>query len=352
MSIIKIKPDPDFNRLRKTLLLQGKADRVPLFDFNIDQSIKEKVIGRPLKTVDDEIDFWVKAGFDYIQVRLTPLKYTLLNNKPSNNTNNTASTSHGVLKNLEQLNSMKFDWTELYRNTWNLENYNYKFLIDLAEKLPQSMKLIVHAADIFTRSWIAMGFEDFCYALFEDEPLIQELFRQNEIAEMRMLDTMVNTFGNKIGAIFYSDDLAYTEGLMVSRKVYQTYLWPCLKNIFRAAKDLDVPIIYHTDGRLWELFDDFHELGVNGIQPLEPKSMDLSELKEKRGHQFCLMGSVDIDRLSRGTTDEIDQMVKERISTLGYNGGYTVGTSNTVPNYVNFDNYKAMIEAAFKYGKY
>lgn len=64
------------------------------------------------------------------------------------------------------------------------------------------------------------------------------------------------------------------------------------------------------------------------------------------------MGSVDIDTLSRGTEEDIDRMVKERIELMRYNGGYVAGTSNTVPDYVNINNYKAMIEATFKYGKY
>lgn len=343
--LINIKPEPDFQRLRKTLLLQGKADRTPLFDFNIAGEIKEAVIGRKLKNSDDEIDFWLQSGYDYVQIRLIP-------QTPFTRTSQTVSSSHGSLKSLDQLNSSEYEWTSIYKNTWDLKDYNFDTLKEIYKKLPQDMKLIAHGADIFTRSWMAMGFEDFCYALYEQPELIEELFLQNAVMELRMMEVLIQNFGNKIGAIFYSDDLAYTEGLMVSKQVYRTYLWPHFRKITQFAKDLDIPIIYHTDGQLWEIFDDFAEMGVNGIQPLEPKSMDLSELKAKRGDQFCLMGSIDVDTLSRGTTEETEQMVKERIEILGYNGGYTVGTSNTVPDYVNINNYKAMIEAAFKYGRY
>ncbi len=342
---VNIKPDPDFCRLRKTLLLEGKADRVPLFDFNVHPSIMEKVIEKPLQTAEDEIDFWAGSGYDYIQIRLKPHSLAPISSK-------TVSSSHGNLKSMKQLMHEKFEWTGFYMNEWSMDDYNLTYLHDLKSKMPDSMKFIAHAADIFTRSWIAMGFEDFCYALYEDPDLIAELFRQNAIAEIRMLNVLVDNFGDKIGALFYSDDLAYTEGLMVSAEVYRQYLWPYLRKLFSVAKKLNIPIISHTDGRLWDVFDDFYELGVNGIQPLEPKSMDLVELKQKRGHQFCLMGSIDIDVLSRGTENEINNMVRERIRMLGHNGGYTVGTSNTVPDYININNYKAMIEAAYKYGRY
>jgi uroporphyrinogen decarboxylase len=335
--------DPDFERLRKTLLLQGMADRVPLFDFCISENIKEQIIGRPLKTAEDEIDFWITAGYDYVQARLKPKTAS------DRGVARPVSSSHGRLKSLEQLNSEEFEWTKVYNNSWKLEDYNYELLRQIAHKLPQDMKLIVHAADIFTRSWMAMGFEDFCYALYEQPELVAELFRQNAAAEIRMMEVMADSFGDKTGAVLYSDDLAYTEGLMVSPQVYREYLWPYVREIIKIAKKLNAPVIYHTDGKLWDLFDDFYELGINGIQPLEPKSMDLAELKEKRGHQFCLLGSIDIDLLSRGTPYEVEEMVKERIKTLGYNGGYVVGTSNTVPDYVNINNYKAMLKTAMNY---
>lgn len=342
---IHIDPQPDFGRLRRTLLLQGKADRVPQFDFNIHESVKEKVLGYRPVSAQDEIDFWVQAGYDYVQIRLKPLDST-------QGALQSVSTAHGCLHSMEQLVQGEFEWTPSYNRSWNLEEYNFRYLKEIYRLLPEGMKLIVHAADIYTRSWIAMGFEDFCMALYDQPELVAELFRQNALAELNMLDLLVQEFGDKIGTLLYSDDLAYTEGLMVSANTYRTYLWPYVRQIIDVAKKLDAPVIYHTDGRLWELFDDFAEMGVHGIQPLEPKSMDLLELKEKRGHQFCLMGSIDIDRICRGTPEEIEEMVREKISHLGHNGGYAVGTSNTVPDYVNFENYRAMIEAAHKYGKY
>ena len=66
---LNIKPEPDFERIKKALLLQGRSDRPPLGEFSIAKSIKEAIIGRPLVTADDEIEFWIKAGYDYIHVR-------------------------------------------------------------------------------------------------------------------------------------------------------------------------------------------------------------------------------------------------------------------------------------------
>jgi uroporphyrinogen decarboxylase len=44
--------------------------------------------------------------------------------------------------------------------------------------------------------------------------------------------------------------------------------------------------------------------------------------------------------------------VKLRIRTIAPGGGYCCGTSNSVPEYVPYENYEAMIRTIQKYGKY
>ena len=118
---------------------------------------------------------------------------------------------------------------------------------------------------------------------------------------------------------------------MVQPEFFRAELFPWMKKIGDLARELDVPYLYHTDGNLWAVFDDFADIGINAIHPLEPNSMDAVEVKEKVGNRFCLVGNIDVDLLSRGTVEEVRTVVRERIEKLGYNGGYCVGSSNTIP---------------------
>ena len=54
---------------------------------------------------------------------------------------------------------------------------------------------------------------------------------------------------------------------------------------------------------------------------------------------------------ARGTREEIADMVRRNIDDLGRDGGYCVGSSNSVTYYVPLTNYCAMIEAALEYGR-
>jgi uroporphyrinogen decarboxylase len=74
--------------------------------------------------------------------------------------------------------------------------------------------------------------------------------------------------------------------------------------------------------------------------------MDIAEVKRRVGDRLCLMGHVDVDLLSRGSVDEVRAQVRHNIEVAGYNGGYCVGSGNSIPEYVTFENYMAMIDTA------
>lgn len=61
--------DPDFDRLRTTLLVSGEPDRVPTVELLVDREIKEAFLGRPLQSIQDDVEFWYRAGYDYIHIR-------------------------------------------------------------------------------------------------------------------------------------------------------------------------------------------------------------------------------------------------------------------------------------------
>ena len=74
----------------------------------------------------------------------------------------------------------------------------------------------------------------------------------------------------------------------------------------------------------------------------------LPELKREYGDRLCLTGNIELDRLSRGTPEEVRRMVRRNIEELGFDGGYCVGSSNSVTHYVPLENFVAMIEEGLR----
>ena len=61
---------PDFERVRTALLCAGEPDRVPLAEAGVDRGIKEAVLGRPIRDLRDEVEFWRVAGYDFVPVNV------------------------------------------------------------------------------------------------------------------------------------------------------------------------------------------------------------------------------------------------------------------------------------------
>ncbi len=59
---------PNIEYLIQTLR-RNKAPYVPLIELGIHPFIKEKYLGRKINTLKDEVDFWHKAGYDYIKLQ-------------------------------------------------------------------------------------------------------------------------------------------------------------------------------------------------------------------------------------------------------------------------------------------
>ena len=341
---------PDFQQLRKTLL-GGQPERVPLLELSIANSIKERFIGKPILCVTDKIEFFKKAGYDYVRlapkIDMNPEK--IIPGEGARISDQTQDTSErewhasgvGIIPNIQEFE--KFRWVKT-------EEIDYSEFEKAQSHLPDNMKIICQYGDIFTWVWDFMGFETFSFALIENPELIELMFNKIGSIVLNLFETCL-TFDN-IGALFYSDDIAINSGLFVSPKIYKKYLFPWMKKIGDLCQKYDVPFIFHSDGNIWDVMDDLKDCGINALQPLEPQAIDIVEVKEKRGKEFCLVGNIDVDLLARGTTDEVRNEVKRLLRLVAPGGGFCLGSGNTVPDYAKYENYLVMIETVKQYGKY
>lgn len=340
-------PKPDLDGFIKTLLNQ-KADHIPIAELGIHPLIKERFLSRKLITLDDEVEFWYKAGYDYVKLQpnadFNPMKIGLSDNISYNDDGTIfrkwASENEGVITNYDQFTKYVFP------STTDFDYSNFEKVLNL---LPEGMGVIGQYGDIFTMTWEMMGFESFSFALFENENLIKDL---NDKLGNLVLDMFRNFCElDVVKVLWYSDDIAYTNGLLVSPDVLDKYFFPWLKKIGDLAKRFNKPLIYHSDGVLFDLMEKIIECGVNALHPIEPKAMDIVEVKSRYGNKLSLIGNIDVDLLSRGTKDQIRKNVLNNLEKVGYNGGYCVGSGNSIPEYVNFENYITMIDTVKEFNK-
>jgi uroporphyrinogen decarboxylase len=342
-----VSQHPDIEQFKKTLR-RGKADYVPVCELGIHNKIKEKFLGKPIATLKDDVDFWHQAGYDYIKLQpeadFNPDRIGLSDKKSFKEDGslsyNWASEGKGVITSVEKFERYHFP---------DKSDFGYKKFEQVKSLLPEGLGVIGQYGDIFTMTWEMMGFESFSMALFENPELIDNL--NNILGELVLSMFEYFAQSDAVDVLWYSDDIAFTNSLLMSPDVLRRYIFPWIKKIGDLAKAYNKPLIYHTDGVLYDVFEDIIACGVDAIHPIEPKAMKIKDVKSRYGDRLCLVGHVDVDLLSRGSVEEVRSKVRQNIEEAGYNGGYCVGSGNSIPDYVNFENYKAMLDAAREFGR-
>ncbi|NWF50822.1 MAG: nucleoside 2-deoxyribosyltransferase [Ignavibacteriaceae bacterium] len=344
----KLKVKPNIEELVKTIK-RGKGSFIPIAELGVHPLIKEKFIGRKITTLEDEIEFWYGAGYDYIKLQpvadFNPAKIGIENNlmlfKDGTSIRKWASEKKGVITNIKEYESYLFP---------SSSDFNYKNFELVSTILPEGMGVIGQYGDIFTMTWEMMGFEAFSFALYENPELVYEL--NNKLGELVV--SMFEFFAQSdiVNILWYSDDIAYRNGLLASPEVLDGLFFRWLRKIGKLCKEYNKPLIYHSDGILFPIMENIIECGVDALHPIEPKAMSIVEVKERYGDKLSLIGNIEVDLLARGTPEEVKKSVLKNIELVGMNGGYCVGSSNSIPEYINFENYITMIRTVkeFSFG--
>jgi len=340
---MKALRQPDFNRLLTTLR-GGQADAIPLIELGIDPSVKEAILGRPIRTILDDAAFMGAMGYDFVKVQ--PGITFLMDHPVTPGTMNVADRAWAP----EGKGRIQ-TWEDFERYPWpSKSDISYERFEQIRKGLPEGMGVIGQYGDIFTVAWELMGFELFAQSTYEQPDLVAALLGKVADLILSMFDTMATI--DLVGALWYSDDIAFASGLLMSPAFLRESFFPLLRRVGDCAARRRIPFIYHTDGLLWDVMDDIIGTGVNALHPIEPKAMDIVEVKRRYGKKLCLSGGVDVDLLSRGTPDEVRALVRKHIAEVGPEGAWCAGSSNSVPEYVPVENYRVMVETVIAEGKY
>jgi uroporphyrinogen decarboxylase len=342
--------EPDFENL-KTVLMGGKGRRVPNIELVIDREIRDGFLGRPCVTLADDIEFRYRAGYDYAWISVGMID-------PAGTVNR-----ERVIKSAERHFEGKDDrvWAETHggviRDRGDLEAYpwpdperiDYSPFVEARKFLRPGMKIIAVLGKVFTAAWQLVGFERFCELIYDDPDFVAALVRRVGDIQAAVCERVAGM--ETVGAVFVPDDIAYHSGTMLPPKWFVDHVFTHYAGMARTCRRAGKPFIYHSDGNMSAMIDTIIDTGFDALHPIEPESMDIYELRKRVGTKLCLLGNIRVHTLSTGTPAEIWDLVKDRITNLGYAGAYCVGSSNSIPNYVPLSNYLAMLDASAEFAE-
>lgn len=195
------------------------------------------------------------------------------------------------------------------------------------------------------------GVNNFLVDLFKNPSFARRIIETSVDYNIELAKAMIDL---GVDALISGDDYAYKHGPFMSLKLFREFITSYLKKIIDTVHHCGIPFIKHCDGNIWPILDDMVNTGIDALHPIEPQAgMSLREVKEKYGNKICVMGNVDVTNvLPLGTVEDTVKDVKRCIEEAASGGGYILSSSNSIHNAVKIENFKAMIEATKKYGKY
>jgi len=187
-------------------------------------------------------------------------------------------------------------------------------------------------------------------AHIEHSEYIKGIFEfQCEIA-MENLKLYYQAIGDKIDVVVVSGtDFGTQNGAFISPDMYRDMYKPFHKRVNDwIHKNTPWKIFYHTCGSIVSLLDDFVEVGVDILNPVQcsAKGMDPHMLKKKYGDKLVFWGGgVDTQKtLPFGTAEEVRREVRERCRIFGEGGGFVFNPIHNIQTNVPPENLIAMFK--------
>jgi len=225
-------------------------------------------------------------------------------------------------------------------------------LAEAAEKLHRdtdyAVILTLPAGPLHLTQWLR-GYERWMMDIAADLDFWEALMDKATELFLAISRNMLDAVGKNIDVVFYGDDVAFQNGPMVNRDAYEKLIKPRQQKIFDLLRASGAKVLYHCCGSVVSLIDDFIELGVDALNPVQVSAagMDTAELKRRWGDRIAFWGGIDAHRvLPMGTPDEVRAEVRRRVRDLGANGGYVVSGVHNIQAEVPPENICAMYDEA------
>jgi len=201
-------------------------------------------------------------------------------------------------------------------------------------------------------TWEGFGLENFSRLLLRRKQA-KKVFDDRGKFSLEMVKILAE---NDAQIVLLFDDYGFKNGLFMSPRNYQTYVFPWLKQICAAAHKRDCKIWLHSCGDINEIFDDLVKLGIDAFHPIEPTTAnpeyDIFKLHKKYGDQVTFVGNIAPQMLSTGSITEIEEYSKRLIKELAPGGGYVFSSGHSINPAVTLDRWEATLRIREKFGTY
>jgi uroporphyrinogen decarboxylase len=191
---------------------------------------------------------------------------------------------------------------------------------------------------IFEQAFLLRGFEQLLIDVLSDPEFACALLDKTTEIAIGMLDAGMNCCGKYLQILrLAGDDMGHQQGTIFSPRVFRSVIKPRFARLYHHAKTLlgrfhpQGKLMAHTDGDVYALIPDYLEMGLDVLNPVQPRvsHMEHEVLKREFGDRLSFHGGIDIQRtMPFGTPEEVKQEARRAMKILGAGGGYILAPTH------------------------
>jgi len=147
-------------------------------------------------------------------------------------------------------------------------------------------------------------------------------------------------------------DVAYRNNMFFSPDYWRENFKPWVKEIADYAHSRGLMVIYHGCGNISRILEDYIEIGIDAINPLEAKAgLDAVRLRKEYGGRLGICGNSDIQIWETGDRKLIRKEVLGKLNAAK-GGKYIFQSDHSVTSGVSGHTYDYIVGLVREFGKY
>lgn len=191
--------------------------------------------------------------------------------------------------------------------------------------------IMIEGESLYDRCWAIRGIEEFMMDLLTDPETAEYIIEHNWKFFYEYTRMILENAKGRVDAIGLYNDLGNQLGMMISPSLYRRFFKERQRELVKMIKSFGARVFYHSCGNIREILEDLIEIGVDILDPLQLKAMNIvpKELADIVGSRLAFHGGLDTqDLLINGSQEEIRTALRTLKKDLGKYGKYIISCSH------------------------
>ena len=209
--------------------------------------------------------------------------------------------------------------------------------------------------DILNSTGTLMGVEEALVRMATEDPATLAMIDRRLAMQLGILERILDRVGREIDFLWTGEDLGSQNAPLISQALYDRVLKPRHQQFIDLAHSYHIPVIMHTCGASSWVYETLIQMGMDGVDTLQPEAKDMepASLVRRFGGRLNFRGCISTaGPLANGTADEVTAVCRETLTIMKSCRGYHFAPTHQIQDNTPPENVIAMYQAAHDFGRY